>query len=282
MYVAADGARANRPGEAERCEEVRQIATNVDWPCEVKTLFRETNLGCKMGVSGGINWFFEHEEEGIILEDDCLPAQSFFWFCEELLDRYRDDSRVWQICGTDHVGTLTNMSRKSSYRFSKYGPIWGWASWRRAWIFYDPNLKNWGEMSQRDAMQSAYNNESEIKARLALGAQLYRGEIDTWDYQWGFTKNFQSGLSIIPAKNQIVNIGFGPGATHTIAENKYAPKQLYEMRFPLLHPSFVMADSIIDAAYRNIAGLGAGTGFVGKVLRLIKWVHSKLQEKTRL
>ena len=246
LYVAADGPRLDRVGEKEKCEEVRRIATAVDWDCEVKTLFREKNLGCKMGVSGGIDWFFENEEEGIILEDDCLPVQSFFLYCDELLERFRNDTRIWQICGTDYVGSLTELSKKTSYRFSKYGPIWGWASWRRAWAFYDTALKRWPEMCMSDAMHSAYNNENEIKGRLALGERLFNGEIDTWDFQWGFVKNFQSGLSVVPNGNQIINIGFGVDATHTISENVNAPRRYVELQKPLIHPFFVIPDAILD------------------------------------
>ena len=135
LYVAADGPRTNRPGEAERVEKVRQIATAVDWPCEVNTLFRKDNIGCKRAVSGAITWFFEKEEEGIILEDDTLPSQSFFWFCQELLEIYRDDERIFIISGYNKQDEWN--AEKVDYFFSYFGGIWGWASWRRAWKHFD-------------------------------------------------------------------------------------------------------------------------------------------------
>lgn len=141
LYVAADGAREDRPGERERCERVRGIATDVDWPCEVHTLFRARNLGCKTAVSGGISWFFEQEEEGIILEDDVLPDQSFFVFCEELLERYRHEAKVTMISGDYFHGN--NHQPTASYFFSRYTHIWGWASWRRAWQHYDREMAQW-------------------------------------------------------------------------------------------------------------------------------------------
>lgn len=248
LYVAADGAREGRDGEAERCAKVRRIATAVDWPCEVKTLFRDKNLGCKMGVSSGISWFFENEEEGIILEDDCLPSQSFFWFCEEMLGRYRGDTRVWQVCGSAFVAVFASLQRDASYLFSKYGPIWGWASWRRAWVNYDSEMLNWPYMKEALWLNSAYSDAAERKAKLILGDKLFQNQIDTWDYQWGFNKNFQSALSIVPIHNLVVNVGFGADATHT--KSGSSPTQMkWELEFPLQHPKFVLADVEHDRLY---------------------------------
>jgi len=268
LYVSADGPRANRPGEAERCAEVRRITTAVDWPCEVKTLFREKNLGCKAGVSSGISWFFENEEEGIILEDDCLPSQSFFWFCEALLEKFRNDQRVWHVCGSAFVAELATLKREASYVFSKYGPIWGWASWRRAWAHYDSELPNWPRMKEKLWLDSAYGDENEKKGRILLGDKLYQKEIDTWDYQWGFVKNYQSALSIVPTQNLIVNIGFGADATHTTTGD--TPLQAKrEMEFPLIHPVFILADAEHDRLYRQTNGVGSKNGILIKGYKLV-------------
>ena len=131
LLVVADGPRDSRPGEAARCEQTRAIIKRVDWDCEVITNFADRNMGCKLRVSSGIDWIFEQVEEAIILEDDCLPDPSFFRFCDEMLERYRDNERVGMVSGGNlqfgrHRGT-------GSYYFSKYTHIWGWASWRRAW-----------------------------------------------------------------------------------------------------------------------------------------------------
>jgi hypothetical protein len=251
LYIAADGPRLHRPGETEKCTQVRNIVSQVDWPCSVITLFRPNNLGCKRAVSSAIAWFFAKEEEGIILEDDCLPSRSFFWFCQDLLQRYRDDSRIWQICGTTYLTRELDRSDRASYFFSKYGPIWGWATWRRAWQSYDADLGKWPQMSEEINFCSVYPDRLERTARKDLGDRLSRGEIDTWDYQWGMAKNFQSGLSIVPAKNMIVNIGFGPEATHTRGTHPFASSQSFDVRFPLSHPPFVVADAIHDRLYRQ-------------------------------
>lgn len=273
LYVAADGARLDRTGESERCAEVRKIATAVDWPCEVKTLFREKNLGCKVGVSTGISWFFENEEEGIILEDDCLPSQSFFWFCEELLEKYRNDKRVGQICGTAFVTESATFKRDASYLLSKYGPIWGWASWRRAWVYYDPDISSWPLMRTAEWLNSAYHGDNEKKARVLLGERLFRNEIDTWDYQWGFAKNYQSALSVTPVKNMIVNVGFGADATHTTSGNSPTQNKS-DIDFPLKHPVFILADAEHDQYYSEKMW-GKNTNFIRRLMSRVLTLISR-------
>jgi hypothetical protein len=238
LYVAADGPRLNREGEQERCEEVRKIATAINWPCELKTLLRDDNLGCKRGVSEGINWFFENEEQGIILEDDCLPAQSFFLLCDELLELYKEDTRIWQISGSMFFPKGI-VDIDADYIFSRYGPIWGWASWRRAWRHYDADLTQWKEMSQPAIIKNVYPNKHERVAKLILGTKLHNREIDTWDYQWGFAKNYNNALTILPKFNQIVNIGFGKDATHTFSFSENAPKINQEINHAINKPKYI-------------------------------------------
>jgi hypothetical protein len=250
LYVAADGPRAEKAGEAEKVEQVRRIATQVDWNCEIKTLFRDKNLGCRVGVSSAIDWFFENEEEGIILEDDCLPNQSFFWFCDELLERYRDDTRVMQICGSNFLNGWQR--NDESYYFSQYGPIWGWASWRRAWAYYDVHMKLWPEVKEKKVYLDFCDGKREISYRLNLYDKLFAGEIDTWDYQWGFAKMINSGLSVTPNVNLISNIGFGREGTHvTIGDSLFANMRTIAIHFPLKHPKFICRDRISDKRYFN-------------------------------
>ena len=248
FYVAADGPRIDKPGEKEKVEQVRRIVTQVDWDCEVKTLFRDKNLGCRVAISGAIDWFFENEEEGIILEDDCLPNQSFFWFCEELLERYRDDERVMHIGGHPHL--IENKKTDCSYFFSKYSHIWGWASWRRAWKYYDVNLCLWPKTKSLGLHYDMFNTKEEARYREILWDRVWSGRIDTWDYQWIFAVRLQSGLAILPKKNLIKNIGFGPEATHTRQTKATKHDEPYfEAEFPMHHPEFVLVDSIFDSAY---------------------------------
>ncbi|MDL1983373.1 MAG: hypothetical protein LWX54_04150 [Deltaproteobacteria bacterium] len=249
LYVAADGPRADKAGEAEKVKQVRRIATQVDWDCEVKTLFRDKNLGCGKAVSSAITWFFENEEEGIILEDDCLPGQSFFWFCEELLERYRGDMRVWHIGGYKHFGLGRD---KFSYNFSFYTPIWGWATWRRAWKYYDLNLTNYQIFRNWLGSYNLFSSQKEINRRKTILDKVCSGSIDTWDYQWNFCVRSNSGLSIRPSRNLVENIGFGNNATHTISKNKGINSAVkYELEFPLMHPNLFWVNAKLDQNFFN-------------------------------
>ena len=155
LYVAADGPRTEVPSDAKKCKEAREIINQVDWDCEVKTLFREKGLGCGLGPSSAFTWFFEHEEDGIILEDDCLPSQSFFWFCEELLERYRHDNRVMHIGGNNFLNGWQK-DRDYSYYFSNSGHIWGWATWRRAWKLFDFNISLYEKLKGKNYFQNFF------------------------------------------------------------------------------------------------------------------------------
>lgn len=237
LYVAADGPRQGRVGEVQLCQEVRDIATAVDWPCEVKTLFRKENLGCKMGVSTGIDWFFEHEEEGIILEDDVLPLPSFFPYCDELLERYRNDKNVWMISGSNLIPG--QISLNESYFFSKNALIWGWASWRRAWQQYDVKMTAWPQLKQQAWLNSVFPGQRLLVSHWTyLFDELYAGKRDTWDYQCAYTCWRTNSVTITPAQNLTENLGFGASATHTSSEKpdfllKAVPQDL---TFPLIHP----------------------------------------------
>lgn len=250
LYVAADGPRPDRPDEGARCAEVRRIATSVDWPCEVKTLFRETNLGCKMGVSGGINWFFQHEEEGIILEDDCLPHPTFFRFCEELLAHYRHDQRVAMISGDNfQFGHRIN---DDSYYFSNNNHIWGWATWRSRWQHdYDVDMKLWPKARDEGRVADWAQTKAEHRYFTEIFQAVFDGTIDTWDYQWGFGSRCNGRISVMPNVNLVSNIGFGIEATHTKNLSSLACQSMSEMQFPLKHPTFVSASSELDYRYFN-------------------------------
>lgn len=246
LYVAADGPRPNVQTDAKRCADAREIIKGVDWKCEVKTLFREKNLGCGLGVSSAITWFFENEPEGIILEDDCLPSESFFWFCQELLEKYRTDNRVMHIGGNNFLGDDNDFS----YYFSRNGHIWGWATWRRAWQNYDFKISSYEQTRKKGFFDRFFLNSLEKFYRLRKFDQVHSGSLDTWDYQWDFARFVNSGLSIAPKKNLVRNIGFGVDATHTTsAKSKNSELQAHELDFPLKHPPFIVRDIERDRKY---------------------------------
>jgi len=245
LYVAADGPRPDKNGEVEKVARVREIATAVDWPCEVKTLFREENLGCKYAVSGAITWFFEQEEQGIILEDDCLPSQSFFWFCEDILERFKSDNRVMSICGVNIVDCIDS---QESYFFSIYALMWGWATWRRAWKSYKPDLKSWSNhKNMRLIGKNIVLTKIQKLTWVNILSKTYRGKIDTWDYQWIYTCWLNSGLTIAPTVNLICNIGFSEDATHTKIFNPILSSLVAkDIAFPLKHPYTMQINRSVD------------------------------------
>ncbi len=251
LYIGADGPRPDKEGEAEKVKSVRDyVLKNIDWACEVKTLFRDKNLGCKYAVSSAITWFFENEEQGIILEDDCLPSQSFFWFCEELLERYKDDMRIWHISGNNfHSGWRRD--KDYSYHFSYYGSIWGWASWRNKWSHYDVEMDNYEEIKSKNYLWDIFGNQAEANFRISNFEEIKNG-LDTWDFQWAYTRFINSGLSIVPETNLVKNLGFGKDATRTHSKNdRRANMNIENVNFPLKHPQFVIRDKKSDDKFFN-------------------------------
>ncbi len=236
LYIAADGPRSGRPGEAERCQQVRMLATAIDWPCEIKTLFRDQNLGCKLGVSSGIDWFFSHESEGIILEDDILPTRDFFAFSDALLECHRDDATVAMIGGTN-LAAPHMQPGPASWHFTRYPQIWGWATWRRAWAHYDVGLGAWP--AARPAFLKSFGRHRIAADLIAdLIDRTAAGQIDTWDYQWMFACQYHGLVSIIPAVPLVENIGFDVEATHTRGDAPAAVRAARPspLSFPLTAP----------------------------------------------
>jgi hypothetical protein len=251
LYVAADGPRQGIESDIERCQQARKIVAQIDWPCELKTLFREKNLNCGIAPSTAMTWFFENEAEGIILEDDCLPSESFFWFCQELLERYRDDNRVMHIGGNNFLNNWQN-KKDHSYYFSRSGHIWGWATWRRAWKLFDYEIELYEKVRDNGYFDNFFLNRLEKIYRLRKFEKTVarRGTADWWDYQWDFCRYINSGLSIVPKKNLVKNLGFGADATHTTnRKSKSADMSASELQFPLNHPPYVMRDLETDRQY---------------------------------
>jgi hypothetical protein len=246
LLVVADGPRPDRPGEAEKCAAARAIIERVDWECEVLKNYSDINLGCKHCVSSGISWVFDKVEEAIILEDDCLPHPTFFRFCEELLDYYRHDKRIMAIAG-DNSRRIGHRRTEESYYFSRLTPIWGWATWKRAWQYYDVTMKLWPMVKDDNWLRDILRNDQAIKGWSNTFQDAYEGKIDTWDYQWTFTCWIQSSINVIANVNLISNCGFHAEATHTIIPNHLRANAPVEpMKFPLQHPLFMVCDTKIE------------------------------------
>lgn len=239
LLLVADGPRQDREGEAEACRQVRDIVANVDWPCEVSTNFSESNLGCGERMISGLNWVFSQVEEAIILEDDCLPDLSFFPFCQEMLERYRGDSRIAYISGDNFVQRYTRPG--DSYYFSRIGGIWGWATWRAEWLRYDRYLNDWPDIKKLMMLEEIFVEPKAVKFWTHIFDVMYGDKpIDTWDYQWTYTGFINGSLTIVPSVNLVANIGFGGDATHTFGFDPRSTPPVGSMEFPLKHPvSFI-------------------------------------------
>lgn len=261
LLVIADGPRLGREDDMEKCIASRKIIEQVDWKCTVLKNYEKTNLGCKGRVASGLDWVFGIEEAAIILEDDCLPHPSFFPFCQELLMRYRDDQRIMTISGNNFQDG--KQRTRDSYYFSRYAHVWGWATWRRAWQYYQVNMDQWPQVRAGrwlfDVLGSVRADVKDGQCRFDMMASMktleywykifdytYGGRIDTWDYQLIFTSWLQHGLHILPNVNLVSNIGFGSDATHTKTIRKCANMPALEMGFPLQHPNFMIRDAAAD------------------------------------
>ncbi len=250
LFVAADGPRPDHPGEAARCEETRKLATMVDWPCEVQTLFRDQNLGCGPAISGAIHWFFEHVEEGIILEDDCLPDPSFFPYCAELLAHYRHDTRVMHIAG---YNPLDHGFGDGSYYFSPIMHCWGWATWKRVADQYDYRIKNFSQFEQDGLIRGIFRRRLQQRYWLRALRRYYRGLSSNWDHQWAYLVFSQHGLCVNPCINLVQNLGFGADSTFAANPWSYHGRRHVGQIAAIRHPSFLLpypdaADQILRKA----------------------------------
>ena len=236
LYIAADGPRANKEDDAEKCARTRDIFRNIDWECEVKTLFRDTNLGCGKGVSSAITWFFENEEEGIIIEDDIIPHPDFFKYCDEMLERYRHDARIQLIAGRNAF--YEGYDSEYSYYMSSLFHIWGWASWRRVWETYEFDTE---KLSLKEFMMKLKKrglSHSTLKFWNKIFKMMQAGKCDTWDYQLYFNQILNDRCTIIPFINMTENIGFNSmDATHTAERNTKEMQHRALSPYPLNHLS---------------------------------------------
>ena len=241
LLVAADGPRPHVPGEAARCAAVRQLLERVDWDCEVVREYSEENLGCDQRVITGLQWAFEQVEEAIILEDDALPHPTFFPFCQELLERYRHDTRVMAISGTSFVAGQLREKPKYSYYFGPGGGLWGWATWRRAFNLYDHEMKLWPEIRDDGWLAEIFDRPEVHRYVFRAFQEAASGQIGAWSYRWAFACIVQSGLGIYPFVNLVSNLGYGADATRTFnANDLLANLPLSPVEFPLRHPPFVI------------------------------------------
>lgn len=262
LFIISDGVRDGFHNEEIKVNEVRKIFDEIDWECNINKNFSIPNLGLEKRVLTGLSWVFSLVDKAIILEDDCLPHESFFQFCDELLNRYRNDQRIGMISG-DNYWPNKEIS-KESYAFSNYTLTWGWATWSDRWNSFDPELKHY-DKSMKDKV---LNNLFKKKIELSYWKEIFDKRYIEWDYCWLITNWSQSRLCIYPGKNLISNIGFGYMATHTTDDSHHlANYSLDEIEYPLIHPSFIAINHKTETEIRKIL----------YSITTIKWLRSKIR-----
>lgn len=246
VYISCDGPNLNIKGQKAKVDQTRFLVENsLDWDCDIFKNYNEFNLGCRDGMSKAIDWFFEQEEEGIILEDDCLPSIEFFEYCDNLLEKYRFNERVFSISGCNQQNGIIRGNH--SYFFSRYVHVWGWAGWRRSWKYYDKAMSKWKAFKEFRNIDSFFISKKEKFFWIELFDKLTKfNDPDTWDYQWAFAHFLNDALSIIPNRNLINNIGFSKDSTHSFAPTN---TQIGNNILPLRHPQFLVRDKDADDYY---------------------------------
>lgn len=248
LYIAGDGPRRDHVEDISNIQDTRRAVMDaIDWECEVKTLFQDSNIGCGKGVFTAINWLFDNEDMGIIIEDDCVMKISFFKYADQLLNLYKDDSRIGMICGANYAHHVVI---PDSYVFSRYKSCHGWATWKRAWKFMDINM-NWRRLEYCDSVikNMGYKSKDVRYWKYRLKAIDIR-EVSAWDWQWYFSLAANNMLAICPKYSLTSNIGFGKNATHT--SQKKIPSSFVstkELTFPLQHPKYVVPYQPFEKAF---------------------------------
>lgn len=280
LFLLMDGPREEQPEDVRRCAEVRALIDEIDWPCQVESRCSEVNLGCEGNVETGLDWVFSRVDRAIVLEDDCVADPTFFGFADELLERYRDDARVWHVAGNSH-GVPRRMFDERSYAFTTWAPVWGWATWADRW-------QRHRAVFPRDHARSAagpYGPRGDVPRRsrdahprpgtlVTRAAERHFREAATsddvvthgWDKQWWLTIMSEAGLSVTPAVNLVENVGFGADATHTHAPGR-RDVAAAPMTFPLRHPAQVaMNDDVERELELELARIGGRAAQVARRL----------------
>lgn len=249
VYCGCDGPREGIGSDRQSCSEVRRIMGSIPWTGVLRTRFLDRNVGCAEAVSGAIDWFFEFEEFGVVLEDDCIPAPDFIPFCAEVLHRYRDEPRVMSVLGTRCAGPA--LPTGPSYGFSRYFNVWGWGSWRRAWRLRQHDLRGWRSRRQGGNPLEALPRVSRKGWAKKFDRLCRQARPSTWDHQWTFAHFLHDGLCVLPGVNLIKNIGAGADATHCKKASPWIDRSTGSLTWPLTHPGVLLPDERSDLHYER-------------------------------
>ncbi len=271
LYVVSDGPRDSKIGEEKKVEEVRNFIKNhIDWECEVKYRFAHKNLGCKYNIYTGLNWVFEQEEKSIIIEDDCVPSMDFFRYCQELLNLYEKDEKVWLIGGTNLIRKEKSLE---PYFFTKFPDIWGWATWRRAWTQCDIEMDSWEKVRKSGKLKRVYDFWS-YRCYLRVANHQINLKRDSWDVPWIYTMHYKGGVGITPKQNLVSNVGCGrEDATNTTSDATYNYDFTYgkAIEFPLNKIDEIIVDEQYDKEYlKERWGWNKEKQYLGYLLKRLK------------
>lgn len=272
LFLIADGPREGNVDDPHLCSEARSIVNQVDWPCKVYRQYSEKNQGCRNAIPNGLDWVFSHVEQCIILEDDCIPNDSFFYYCEELLNRYCDNPNIMTIGGHRYDGP--DEFDGQSYFFSKYPSTWGWATWRRAWEHFDIELTQWPKLKNTDWLPTILGNKHHELYWSRIFDQMIEG-MDAWDYALVFSCWVQNGISIRSKVNLIENIGFGPNATHTKDNHQLiSQRKRQNLPLPLQHPGVIKTKAEDEDRIEWVS-------YSGTIDRMLQSAHQKIRERQK-
>ncbi len=211
IFISVDGPRKNNSKDLIEIRKILEIITTINWNCEVTKNINSVNLGCKVCVTNAINWFFSKNEYGIILEDDCIPGNDFFNFCEYNLKKYKNNDKIMQISGNNFL--LNDELCEASYYFSTINDIWGWATWKRAWDHYKIDISDYNYKKDYKMLLNYYKNKNIVKWMKKYFDNSIRKENDIWSTQWTYAMIKADGITIVPKVNLVKNIGFDRSGT---------------------------------------------------------------------
>lgn len=247
IYFFNDAPREGNENDRKKCAEVRALAQNLNYSGELLTRFEEKNLGCKGGESTAMSWLFENEEMGIVIEDDILPSHDFFYFCQDMLIRYKDDERIFSICGCNLVNEWK--ADKHDYFFTLLGSFWGWAGWQRVWKHYNVNMPEWNDPEIKQLVTQYLPFDAYRQLRTAEFDSLISGKNDTWDFQFCLYQYLNHGLCIVPGTNMVVNIGINrEDAVHMVGESPFSDLKIYPQTLPMRTNPYLIPDHGYDEA----------------------------------
>lgn len=272
LFIAADGPRRDVNGEAELCMQTKDIVSNIDWNCKVKTLYRDDNVGCGLGPSGAISWFFEHVDMGIILEDDCVPSLPFFEYCRYILQKYKHDKQVWIVSGRNHCSRCSEFTTYD-YVFSNNAHTWGWATWKRCWQHFDIEMNDkWRSFYSAGGFKNVHFSKFGGMFSNLLFTKICRDsdlKTHSWDYQFLLAMAMNRGLGVIPARNLIENIGYE--GTHFSGQTSWLKLQAATEFAIVNEPLYILPNRNYDAYHtRHDFVARVRTFIANRINRLIK------------